>query len=173
MDDTPRKVGDEIAAPGSSEPSTPRTVFSLSEQETYDLGRSLARHLTGGDLVLLEGELGLGKTVLARGLAAGLGIEPEDVTSPSFTLVQEYRGGRIPMYHVDLYRLDGPEDLQSLGLEELLASDGAVVIEWGERLPPYYRREAIVIRLHDLGEGALRIELAPRPKRAKARRGDA
>jgi tRNA threonylcarbamoyladenosine biosynthesis protein TsaE len=173
MDDTGRRVGDETAARGTGDPSAPRTVFSLSEQETYDVGCSLARHLAGGDLVVLQGELGLGKTVLARGLAAGLGIEPEDVTSPSFTLVQEYRGGRIPMYHVDLYRLNGTEDLQALGLEELLASEGAVVVEWGERLPAYYRRDAIVIRLHDLGEGARRIELAPRPKRAKTRRGDA
>jgi tRNA threonylcarbamoyladenosine biosynthesis protein TsaE len=159
---------------GRRGPRVPRTVFTLSEDETRDLGASLARDFRGGELVLLEGDLGAGKTVFARGMAAGLGIAVEDVRSPSFTLVNEYRGGRLVMYHVDLYRLEQPqEELAGLGLDELLAGRGVVAVEWGERLPPYYRREAIVVRLTDVGEGARRVEIVLRTPAKKPRRGDA
>ncbi len=87
----------KTATPAKTAQET-RTVFSLSEEETADLGRSLARGLRGGELVLLVGDLGLGKTVFVRGMATGLGIEPADVSSPSFTLIQQYRGGRVPLY---------------------------------------------------------------------------
>lgn len=146
-------------------------VYSLSEQETHDLGRTLAARLTGGSVVVLEGDLGLGKTVFARGIAAGLGIRPDDVSSPSFTLVQEYDGGRTPMYHVDLYRLEDEDDLESLGIEDLRSSGGVVVVEWGERLPPWMRQGAIVVRFHDVGEGSRRIEIAGDTPGAEA--GDA
>jgi len=136
-----------------------RTVFSLSEEETMDLGRSLARGLRGGELVLLVGDLGLGKTVFVRGMAVGLGIEPEDVSSPSFTLIQHYRGGRVPLFHVDLYRLGTDDEIASLGLDEILAGDAVVVVEWGERLPPFWRRGAVTVLFHDVGEGCRRIEL--------------
>ncbi len=138
---------------------TRRTLFSLSEEETYELGMKLAAQLRGGELVALEGDLGLGKTIFARGIAASLGVVPEDVTSPSFTLVQEYSGGRLPMYHVDLYRLESEAEIATLGIEELLGSGGVVVVEWGERLPEHLRRDAITIRFHDVGEGARRIEI--------------
>jgi tRNA threonylcarbamoyladenosine biosynthesis protein TsaE len=145
----------------------PRTVFSLSDDETLELGRTVARGLRGGELILLEGDLGLGKTVFAKGIAAGLGIAPEDVTSPSFTLVQEYAGGRFPMFHVDLYRLEDPEELATIGIDEVLSGGGVVVVEWGERLPPYLRRGAIRVSFHDIGEGSRRIEIQPRdPGRA-------
>src|SRR5262245_41810465 len=88
----------------SADASKPRAVFSLSEEETLEFGRAFGARLEGGQLVILEGDLGLGKTVFARGLAMGLGVAPEDVTSPSFTLVQEYGGGRLPVFHIDLYR---------------------------------------------------------------------
>ena len=136
-----------------------QTVFTLSEDETHDLGRSIARNFTGGEVLLLEGELGIGKTVFARGVAAGLGIAPQDVSSPSFTLVQEYRGGRVPMTHVDLYRLDGEQEIASLGLEDVFASSAVIVVEWSERLPAYYRRNGVIVRFHDLGRGARRIEM--------------
>lgn len=134
-------------------------IYSLSEQETYELGISVAGNLKGGELILLQGDLGLGKTVLARGIAASLGVVPEDVTSPSFSLVQEYTGGRLPMFHVDLYRLDDPEEIETLGIDEILGAGGVVVVEWGERLPVYLRRNATIIRFHDVGEGARRIEI--------------
>ena len=149
-----------------------RTVFSLSEEETVDLGRSLAHGLRGGELILLVGDLGLGKTVFARGVAIGLDVAAEDVSSPSFTLIQEYRGGRLPIFHVDLYRLHDAEELGTLGLDEILATDAVVVVEWGEKLPPFYTREAVRVDFHDVGEGCRRIELsgiAPTPER----RGDA
>jgi tRNA threonylcarbamoyladenosine biosynthesis protein TsaE len=150
-----------------------RTIFSLSEEETCDLGRTFANGLKGGELVLLEGELGLGKTVFARGIATGLGISPEDVSSPSFTLIQEYEGGRLNMFHVDLYRLNSPEELSTLGLEEILSSGGVVVVEWGEKLTPYYRSDAISVRLHDVGEGSRRIELGQPVAGGSQRLGDA
>ncbi len=136
------------------------TTFSLSEEETYELGMRLAGSLKGGELVVLDGDLGLGKTVFARGIAASLGVIPEDVTSPSFTLVQEYSGGRLPMFHVDLYRLnDDPREIESLGLDDLLDSGGVVVVEWGEKLPLHMREHAVTIRFHDMGEGSRKIEI--------------
>jgi tRNA threonylcarbamoyladenosine biosynthesis protein TsaE len=154
-------------------PSVPRAAFSLSEEETCEMGRTMGRGLRGGELILLEGDLGLGKTVFARGVAAGLGVKPEDVSSPSFTLVQEYKGGRQPMFHVDLYRLESPEDIGTLGLEEILSSGGVVLVEWGEKLPPYLRREAIAVRFHDVGEGSRQIEIQTVGKPAARPQGDA
>lgn len=150
------------------------TIFSLSEDETLELGRGIGRTLKGGELMLLEGDLGYGKTVFARGVAMGIGIPPEEVSSPSFTLVHEYRGGRLPLFHVDLYRLDRPEeDLGSLGIEDILAAGGVVLVEWGERLPPYMRRDAVTVRFHDVGEGSRRIEITSPSKSVKRPRGDA
>jgi len=159
---------------GPADRARAQTVFSLSEEETVELGRVTARGLRGGELVLLVGDLGLGKTVFARGMALGLGIAPEEVSSPSFTLIQEYGGGRLTLFHVDLYRINTDEELATLGLEEILDSNAVVVVEWGEKLPPYQRRDAIVVRFHDMGEGSRRIEIVARatPERAE-RRGDA
>ena len=150
-----------------------RTVYTLSEDETFELGRSFARTLEGSEMILLDGDLGLGKTVFARGVAVGLGIAPEDVSSPSFTLVQEYRGGRLVMFHVDLYRVDLPDEVGTLGIEEILTAGGVVVVEWGDKLPPYLRRGASTVRFHDLGEGSRRIETFREPKSAPVRSGDA
>ncbi len=157
--------------PGSSSDAS-RTVYTLSDDETHELGRSIGRNLTGGELLLLEGDLGIGKTVFARGIAAGLGITPQDVSSPSFTLVQEYRGGRIPMTHVDLYRLDGDQEIATLGLEEVFDTTAVTVVEWAERLPAHFRRNGVTVRFHDIGRGARRIEIleidrAPDPTRSR------
>lgn len=174
--DTPRTSGArESGARGGRGTASPRTVFALSDEETYDLGRTLGRGLKGGEIVLLEGELGAGKTTFTRGLAAGAGADPDDVSSPSYTLVQEYRGARFPLFHVDLYRLDRPEDdLASIGIEEILSGGGVVVVEWGERLPPYLRRGAMTVRLLDMGEGSRRIEIDGEPRGPEPRpRGDA
>jgi tRNA threonylcarbamoyladenosine biosynthesis protein TsaE len=137
----------------------PATVFSLSESETFELGQRVARDLRGGDLVSLEGPLGAGKTVFARGIAAGLYLASEEVSSPTFTLVHEHRGGRLTLYHVDLYRLEAAAEIETLGLRDLLTAAAVVVVEWGERLPEVYRRDAVVVRLSDLGEGSRRIEV--------------
>ena len=111
-----------------------RTFDTTSEAETARAGRDVASTLHGGDVVLLYGDLGAGKTAFVRGLAEGLGADGDEVTSPTFTLMQEYRGGRVPLYHVDLYRLNDAREIDDLGLDEI-AADGVLAIEWAERLP--------------------------------------
>jgi tRNA threonylcarbamoyl adenosine modification protein YjeE len=112
---------------------TPHQVPTRSEAETSAVGRDLARSLRRGSVVLLFGELGAGKTAFVRGLAEGLGADPLDVTSPTFMLVQEYRGGRLPLIHVDLYRVDDPREIDELGLDEI-GAEGVLAIEWAEKL---------------------------------------
>jgi tRNA threonylcarbamoyladenosine biosynthesis protein TsaE len=104
-----------------------------SEEETIALARQLARDLRPGDVVLLSGHLGAGKTAFVRGLAEGLGIDPGEVSSPTFTLVHEYRGGRLTLYHADLYRLERAAT-DDLGLEEMGVKDGVLAVEWADRL---------------------------------------
>lgn len=106
-------------------------LHTASEEETASAGERLGATLGAGDVVLLYGQLGAGKTAFVRGLAAGLGASPDEVSSPTFTLVQEYRG-RVTLYHVDLYRLEAAE-VDDLGLDELVVGDGVVAIEWAER----------------------------------------
>ena len=98
------------------------------------MGRQFATTLEAGAVLLLSGELGAGKTAFVRGLAEGLGVDPADVTSPTFTLIQEYLGGRLALHHVDLYRLQ-PIEVDGLGLDELTLDGGVTAIEWPERLP--------------------------------------
>ncbi len=104
-----------------------------SEDETADVASEFAAALKAGDVILLSGNLGAGKTAFVRGLASGLGINPEDVSSPTFTLVHEYRGGRLTLYHADLYRLEGIAT-EDIGLEEMGVADGVLAIEWPDRL---------------------------------------
>jgi tRNA threonylcarbamoyladenosine biosynthesis protein TsaE len=113
------------------------TLITRSEEETVAAGRALSPRLDAGATVLLTGDLGAGKTAFVRGLASGLGIEPGEVSSPTFTLIQEYRGGRLPLMHVDLYRLSDSREIEELGLDEL-GVDAVMAIEWAERLsaPP-------------------------------------
>jgi tRNA threonylcarbamoyladenosine biosynthesis protein TsaE len=109
------------------------THLTHSDEDTLAVAHLLAAQLVPADVVLLSGNLGAGKTTFVRGLAAGLGIDPDQVTSPTFTLVHEYRDGRLTLYHADLYRLDKAATAD-LGLEELGVSDGVLAIEWPERL---------------------------------------
>ena len=104
-----------------------------SEDETAAVARELAGALKAGDVILLSGNLGAGKTAFVRGLAAGLVLDPEEVSSPTFTLVHEYRGGRLTLYHADLYRLEKVAT-EDLGLEEMGIADGVLAIEWPDRL---------------------------------------
>ena len=127
-------------------------VTTHSEEETTAAGRELAWTLGAGAIVLLSGELGAGKTAFVRGIAEGLGIDPAEVTSPTFTLVQEYRGGRLPLYHVDLYRLK-PAEVDDLGLDEMTLA-GVTAIEWSDRLPRAFEG-AIAVRI-ELGDGSTR-----------------
>ena len=129
-----------------------------SEAETEAAGESLGRSLDAGSVVLLYGDLGAGKTAFVRGLARGVGALPDEVSSPTFTLVQEYAGTSLTLYHVDLYRLDSAE-VDDLGLDDLLDSRGIVAIEWAERWPGRPRR-AIDVQLEESGEGRRRIRVA-------------
>ena len=109
------------------------TYTTHSEEETQSLAGRLASTLAAGDVLLLSGNLGAGKTAFVRGLAEGLGIDPEEVSSPTFTLIHEYRGGRLTLYHADLYRLERAAT-EDIGLEEIGVSDGVLAIEWPDRL---------------------------------------
>jgi tRNA threonylcarbamoyladenosine biosynthesis protein TsaE len=125
-----------------------RARTTHSEAETAAVARALAATLRAGDVLLLSGDLGAGKTAFVRGLAEGLGISPDEVSSPTFTLVQEYRGGRLPLYHADLYRLDRAAT-DDLGLEEM-GQDGVLAIEWPDRLThPIAGATAIAIEIVD------------------------
>src|ERR1700733_3043298 len=128
-----------------------RSLKTESEEETIEVGRRIARDLPSRAVVLLIGNLGAGKTTLAKGIVSGLGAaSPEDVSSPTFTLIHEYGAGRV--YHIDLYRLDTPAQVATLGLDEIFERDAVVLIEWGERFPELLPRERIEIRLRAEGD---------------------
>lgn len=130
------------------------SVFEThSAEETIELGRKIAKQLPRRAVVLLIGNLGAGKTTLAKGILSGLGAaEPEEVSSPTFTLIHEF--GRV--YHVDLYRLDRAEQVATLGLEEIFDRDALVLIEWGERFPALMPKDRIEIRI-EAGTGDSRV----------------
>ena len=127
-----------------------------SAAETRALGEQLASGLRLGDTVILEGELGAGKSELARGIAKGLGVT-ETVTSPSFTILNVYESGRCPLYHFDWDRLESEEELYELGMDEYLGGDGIAVVEWAERCPDAVPEDCIRIRLEATGEETRRI----------------
>lgn len=137
-------------------------MITHSEEETAAVGRGLAATLSAGDVLLLYGDLGAGKTAFVRGLAEGLGVSRDEVSSPTFTLIQEYRGGRLPLFHVDLYRIDDPREFDELGLDEI-AEDGVLAVEWAERLPrpPHH---AVRVSIAHAGETARRIVVETRTK---------
>jgi tRNA threonylcarbamoyladenosine biosynthesis protein TsaE len=134
-----------------------RQFITTSEDETRERGARLAAELAPGAVILLSGDLGAGKTAFVRGLAAGLGIDPDEVSSPTFTLVHEHRGGRLPLVHVDLYRLERAE-LDDIGLDQDLASRGVLAVEWAERLARAIPG-AMRIRIEDAGGDTRRIRI--------------
>jgi tRNA threonylcarbamoyladenosine biosynthesis protein TsaE len=143
-------------------------ILSKSPEETQKIGMDIARSLPVPGVVLLRGALGTGKTTLTRGIAVGLGLsDPGLVNSPSFTLVNIYHGS-CPIYHVDLYRLEGKRDLYSIGIDEFLGTEGVTIVEWGEKLSPRFG-EAIEVELEDAG-GDRRMLYISSPVTARGRK---
>jgi tRNA threonylcarbamoyladenosine biosynthesis protein TsaE len=139
-----------------------RSWTCRSEAETIALGRELARRLEGEGALLLEGPMGTGKTVLTRGVAAELGIDPDEVQSPTFTLVHQHTGrGGIVLHHLDLYRLE-PDQVAAIGADEILAGPGVKVVEWAERLPEP-PPEALRVVARRSAPGERRFELVDVP----------
>ena len=144
------------------------TSVTRSEDETERLAEALASGLQAGDVVLLSGPLGAGKTAFVRGLARGLGIDPGEVSSPTFTLLHEYRGGRLRLFHADLYRL-GAGGADDLGLEEAGVRDGVLAVEWPDRLThPFPGAIEITLAVVDDTTRDIRVEGVP-PDRGAAR----
>ena len=132
-------------------------MITKSAAETRALGEKLAGRLQPGDVLLLEGDLGAGKSELTRGIAKGLGVT-ETVTSPSFTILNVYDSGRCPLYHFDWYRLESAEELYELGMDEYLGGDGIAVVEWPGRCPDAVPEGAVRIRMTAAGENERMIE---------------
>ncbi len=138
-------------------------TITHSAEETIAFGRALATDLSPPLIVLLRGDLGAGKTTLVKGIAEGFeAARAEDVTSPTFTLIHEYHGPCTSLYHIDLYRIDTERELETLGLDDLLAPNCILLIEWGEKFPLLRRDQNIEITLERVGETERRIRQTPR-----------
>ncbi len=137
------------------------TLKTKSPTETKALGKKIGKKLSGGEVIALIGELGVGKTCLTQGLALGLGVNPREyVTSPSFTLINEYQG-RLPLYHIDLFRLKDRGEVEELGYEEYFYGKGVTVIEWAEKAESLLPEEYLSIKLISLSENQRQISLNP------------
>lgn len=134
------------------------TITTKSTAETRALGEKIAARLQPGDVLLLEGGLGAGKSELTRGIARGLGVT-ETVTSPSFTILNVYESGRCPLYHFDWYRLESAEELYELGMDEYIGGDGIAVVEWPGQCPEAVPEGAMRIQLKAVGENERKIEI--------------
>jgi tRNA threonylcarbamoyladenosine biosynthesis protein TsaE len=135
-------------------------LFSNSPVETFRIGQRLGEFLADGDCVALTGELGSGKTCLTQGIAKGMGVpDSYPVTSPTFTLLNEYRGKETALYHLDVYRLIGCPDLAEMGYEEYLSCGGVMVIEWAEKIMDQIPKGALFIRFSHLNENTRKIEI--------------
>jgi tRNA threonylcarbamoyladenosine biosynthesis protein TsaE len=140
-----------------------------SAEETMALGRSLAAQLIPPKLVVLTGELGAGKTTLIKGIAEGFhAARQDDVTSPTFTLVHEYRGPEANVYHVDLYRVDTERELETLGLDDLRDEHSVMLIEWGEKFARFQRERDVEITIERLGEDDRTIKICHRDTEARS-----
>jgi tRNA threonylcarbamoyladenosine biosynthesis protein TsaE len=135
-----------------------REYTTRSPEETVALGRKLARELKPPKLVVLRGELGAGKTTLIKGIAEGFkAAKQEDVTSPTFTLVHEYRAPKVTLYHVDLYRVDTARELETLGLDDLFGDQSVVLIEWGEKFARFLEERDVEIAIERVGENERKV----------------
>jgi tRNA threonylcarbamoyladenosine biosynthesis protein TsaE len=140
-----------------------REVVTSSAEETIAFGRTLAELLSPPKLVLLRGDLGAGKTTLVKGIAEAFQAAcEEDVTSPTFTLIHEYRGPQATLYHIDLYRIDTQRQLETLGLDDLIAENSVLLIEWGEKFPRFAQERDVEIALDQMGETRRRIRIFSR-----------
>ncbi len=136
----------------------PMLTTTNSAAETRALGEKFAETLAPGDTVVLEGQLGAGKSEFTRGIARGLGVR-ETVTSPSFTILNVYESGRCPLYHFDWYRLESEDELYEMGMDEYLGGDGIAVVEWAERCPDAVPDRVIRVRLEVTGDETRQIEI--------------
>lgn len=137
-----------------------REFTTRSAEETIALGKELAALLTPPKLVLLRGELGAGKTTLVKGIAQGFqAASEEDVTSPTFTLVHEYRGSKATVYHIDLYRVDTQRELDTLALDDLISEESVLLIEWGEKFPRFERECDLEIAIERISDNERLIKL--------------
>jgi tRNA threonylcarbamoyladenosine biosynthesis protein TsaE len=151
---TPAKIGLRSAM-------HPHEHITHSAEETMALGRKLASTLKTARMVILRGDLGTGKTTLVKGIAEGLhAASQDDVTSPTFTLIHEYRGPEVNLFHVDLYRIDTPRELETLGLDDLRSDNSVLLIEWGEKFPRLVRERDVEIALERVSEISRRIRIS-------------
>lgn len=135
-------------------------THTQSAEQTIAFGRTLAAELTPPLLILLRGDLGAGKTTLVKGIAEGFGAaSADDVTSPTFTLIHEYRGPRAALYHIDLYRVDTERELETLGLDDLVGPTSILLVEWGEKFLRFVRERNVEIILERIDENERRIQV--------------
>lgn len=133
-------------------------MLTHSPAETRALGRRLAEHLQPGDVILFDGDLGAGKSEMTRGIAEGLGVSGP-VTSPSFTILNVYEDGRVPLYHFDWYRLESAEELYEMGMDEYLGGDGVAVVEWPSQCPEAIPETCLMVKIRPAGENEREITL--------------
>ena len=141
----------------------PDRAIVASPEEMTALGRTLGCAVVAGDVVALRGELGAGKTVFVQGIASGLGVPPDvAVTSPTFTVVNEYRGGRLALFHVDLYRIEREAELEELGLDDVFGAPGAAAVEWADRFPEVLPADVLDVLIRVQSETVRELEIVPR-----------
>ena len=155
------KAADRSVRPTRSMKTTEH--FTHSAEETVALGRTLSKLLVPPKLVVLRGDLGAGKTTLVKGIAEGFdAAQEDDVTSPTFTLIHEYRGPSVSVYHIDLYRVDTPRQLETLGLDDLFSDNSVLLIEWGEKFARFERERDFEIAIARISEHARRVRVSER-----------
>ncbi len=142
-------------------------LVCASCHDTMRLGRRLSGHLLAGDIVLVSGELGSGKTVFTKGIAEGLGLDKHDILSPTFVIIREYEQARLPFYHFDLYRLNSPGDIEALGYEEYFFGQGVSVVEWPERLKFLLPAEYLSVQIRIISQNGRQVSFRAFGRRYK------